>query len=262
MKTTIYYFSGTGNSLKIAKEITERLEDTELIPIAKIWEEKNIESKNERIGFIFPLYWSGLPKIVHEFIDKINVTNSNYFFSVVTSTGDINEQPLQQLDRLLNKKAKKLNAGFYVDMPNNYILGFDIHSNERQKEFFENSIKQVKNILDIVNKQEDNITEEILGKDVSRSAKLNKNFRDSVYESDKAFHVNDDCNNCGICEKVCPMNNIILKSGIPEWQHKCQQCLACINFCPEKAIQYGEKTQKTQRYYHPDITFRDIAKQK
>jgi len=262
MKTTIYYFSGTGNSLKVAQDLAERLEDTELIPIAKIWQEENLESKSEKIGFIFPLYYSGLPKIVHDFINKLNIRRTNYFFIVVTSTGDINEQSLQQLDKLLKNKAKKLNAGFYVNMPNNYIIGFDIHSKERQKKFFENSTKEIKKISEIVNNQEDNITQEILVKDVTRSAKINKNFRDSVNESDKAFHLNENCNNCGICKKVCPVNNIILLKGIPEWQHKCQQCLACINFCPEKAIQFGNQTQNTQRYHHPEISIKDIVKQK
>lgn len=262
MKTTIYYFSGTGNSLKVTKDLAERLEDTELIPIARIWDEEKLESKSEKIGFIFPLYYSGLPKLVYDFIDKLNTSKTKYFFTVVTSTGDINEQPLQQLDKLLKKKSKKLNAGFYVNMPNNYIIGFDIHSKERQKEFFENSTKEIKIISEIVTNQEDNLTQEILGKDVDRSAKINKNFRDSVNESDKAFHINESCNSCGICEKICPVNNIILKNRIPEWQHKCQQCLACINFCPEKAIQFGNQTQNTQRYHHPEISIKDIVKQK
>ena len=53
MKTAIYYFSGTGNSLKVAQDLVEKLEDTELRPIAKIWKEKNLESTSENTGFIF-----------------------------------------------------------------------------------------------------------------------------------------------------------------------------------------------------------------
>jgi len=262
METTIYFFSGTGNSLKIAKDLAEKLGNSELIPIAKVWQMENLKSKSEIVGFIFPLYYSGLPKIVYDFINKLNLSKSNYFFTVVTSTGDINEQTLQQLNKILKKKSKKLNAGFYINMPNNYIIGFDIHSEERQKEFFETAIKEVKIISKIVNNRENNLTQDIFKKDVTRSAKVNKSFRDSVYESDKSFYADENCNSCGICEKVCPVNNIILINGIPEWQHKCQQCLACINFCPEKAIQFGKETLKTQRYHHPEIKLQDIASQK
>ncbi|MFX0059905.1 MAG: EFR1 family ferrodoxin [Candidatus Hodarchaeota archaeon] len=262
MKTKIYYFTGTGNSLKIARDLAHELGNSELIAIAKVWQMENIESESEKVGFIFPLYYSGLPKIVHDFINSLNISKSNYFFTVVTSTGDINEQPLQQLDKMLQTKSKKLNAGFYIKMPNNYIIGFNVHSKERQDNFFENAIKEVKIISKVVSNKQNNLTQEILEKDVSRSAKVNKNFLESVHESDKSFYADENCNSCGICEKICPVNNIILIDGIPEWQHKCQQCLACINFCPEKSIQFGKETLKTGRYHHPAISVQDIIQQK
>lgn len=37
MKSTIYYFSGTGNSLIIARNLNKKLGDSELVPIAKVW---------------------------------------------------------------------------------------------------------------------------------------------------------------------------------------------------------------------------------
>jgi MinD superfamily P-loop ATPase len=89
-----------------------------------------------------------------------------------------------------------------------------------------------------------------------------KKFRDKVYASDKSFYANEDCTNCGICESVCPVNNIVLTEGLPQWQHKCQQCLACINFCPENAIQFGTKSLETGRYHHPEITVQEIMNQK
>ena len=96
----------------------------------------------------------------------------------------------------------------------------------------------------------------------NRLGKLNKSFIEKVNESDKSFYSDNNCTSCGICEKICPVNNIIIIDGKPQWQHKCQQCLACINLCPEKSIQFGTKTLKTQRYHHPEITVQDITNQK
>ena len=262
MQTTIYYFTGTGNSLKIARDLAQKLEECELIPIVKVWQMENLESTSEKIGFIFPLYYSGLPKMVYDFIHKIDLKKSNYFFAVITSAGDINELPLQQLEKILKTKTKTLSAGFFITMPNNYIIGFDIHSEKRQTEFFEEAIKRVGKISEIVKDKKENLSQDIFEKNLSRSEGINQTFRDEVFESDNSFYTDDNCNNCGICEKVCPVYNIVLIEGIPHWQHKCQQCLACINFCPEKSIQFGTETLKTGRYHHPEITLQEIINQK
>ncbi len=262
MKTTIYYFTGTGNSLKIAKSLSEKLDDCDLIAIAKIWEEDYLASSTEKVGFVFPLYYAGLPKIVYDFLQKIELSKSNYFFAVVTYAGDINTTPLQQIQSILDAKSKTLSAGFYILMPNNYIIGYDVHSEARQKDYFEEAIKKIEIIHKIVEKNESNLGKEIFEKHRIKSEKFNKDFRDNVYAYDKSFYVEDTCTSCGICVKVCPVNNIKLEDGIPQWHHKCQQCLACINFCPEKCIQFGKKTIKTQRYHHPEINVKDLINQK
>ena len=258
---TIYFFTGTGNSLKVAKALTEKLKASELIPIAKIWQIENINSTTEKVGFIFPLYYSGLPKIVYDFIHKLDLSKSNYIFTVITSAGDINEQPLQQLNKVLLTKDKPLNAGFYITMPSNYIIGYEVPSEEYQKECFEKASTQVELISEIIKKKKENLNQDIFEKDVSRSEGINKEFRDEVNESDRSFYADENCTSCGICEEVCPVFNIILVEGKPQWQHKCQQCLACINFCPEESIQFGTDTLKTQRYNHPEISLQEIIDQ-
>lgn len=262
MKTTIYYFTGTGNSLKIAQIIAEGLNDCELVPIAKVWEDDPLVSQSEKVGIIFPLYYAGLPKIVYDFLSKIDLTKSNYFFTVVTYAGDINTTPLLQIETILNSNSKSLSAGYYVLMPNNYIIGYDVHSDARQKEYFEEAIKRVSEIVDTVKKNETNLTKNIFEKRRIKSEKFNSDFRNSVNKSDKTFYAEDTCTSCGICVEICPVSNIDLVDGKPKWQHKCQQCLACINYCPEKSIQFGEKTIKTQRYHHPDVEVKDLIHQK
>ncbi|MFX0083564.1 MAG: EFR1 family ferrodoxin [Candidatus Hodarchaeota archaeon] len=262
MSSTIYFFTGTGNSLKIAKDVAEKLGDCELIPIAKIWEKRNLKSESEKIGFVFPLYYSGLPKIVYDFIERIDLNNSEYFFTIVSSGGDVTELPLQQVEKLLKAKSKALNAGFLITMPNNYIVGFDIHSEQQQKEFFEKETVQVKEISEIVRSKTGNLNNDIFKKNLGRLERFNTRFREKVNESDKNFYAEDNCNSCGICEIVCPVNNIMMIDRVPEWQHECQQCFACINFCPEKAIQFGTGTLKTQRYHNPEIAIEEITNQK
>ena len=49
-----------------------------------------------------------------------------------------------------------------------------------------------------------------------------------------------------------------MSDGKIEWQHMCEQCLRCLHWCPEKAIQFGKKTQNRGRYHHPDIKVQDF----
>lgn len=66
MKTILYYFTGTGNSLAVARAIADRLPDTELIPIPMLLldGEKIRAQKDANIGVISPLYAMGLPGLV------------------------------------------------------------------------------------------------------------------------------------------------------------------------------------------------------
>jgi len=256
MNTTIYYFTGTGNSLKIAQLLCDKLKECELVSIASIWEDEIIKSTSEKVGFVFPLYYAGLPKIVKDFISKMDFSNSEYFFTVVTNAGDITDLPLYQIEMILVKKSKKLNAGFFITMPNNYIIGYDVHPKEKQLEFFEKAYKKADEIVNIIEKQGDVLRLDTDENKRKRQAKFNKTFHENVNHNDKEFYSDENCTSCGICEKICPVQNIILVDGKPEWQHRCQQCLACINYCPEKAIQFGTQTLKTQRYHHPEIDFK------
>ena len=64
-----------------------------------------------------------------------------------------------------------------------------------------------------------------------------------------AFQVRDACIGCGQCADRCPMNNITIKAGKPVWGNDCTHCMACICYCPTKAIEYGKKSVGKPRYH-------------
>ncbi|MEN6358816.1 MAG: hypothetical protein ABFD59_01960 [Smithella sp.] len=47
-------------------------------------------------------------------------------------------------------------------------------------------------------------------------------------------------------------------SFAPAWHHRCEQCFACIQWCPEEAIQYGKGTRNKKRCHHPEISLKDM----
>lgn len=258
MKTTIFYYSGTGNSLKIAKDISDKLENSKLVPVAKFWQQDSIIPQSEKVGLVFPLYFMGCPSIIHDFLSKLAFNEVKYIFVVVTSHHGSSGATLYQINKILKKKSKALNAGFSIKMPGNYIPMYDIASKESHNRDFKQAKEKIETIAEIINKN---------GKELEKKSLsfigsfFNKLFNKNVHKSDKKFYADEKCNSCKVCKKVCPVNNIKIVNGKPEWQHRCQRCLACIHFCPQEAIQYGKKTASRKRYHHPEIIVDDIINQ-
>ena len=81
MENIVFYFSGTGNSLKVAKTLAEKLGNCKIVSMARL--EKNaLDKEYDSIGFVYPTYCWGLPKIVRKFIENMNFLNINttYFY--------------------------------------------------------------------------------------------------------------------------------------------------------------------------------------
>ncbi|MBI5016050.1 MAG: hypothetical protein HZB55_11275 [Deltaproteobacteria bacterium] len=77
---------------------------------------------------------------------------------------------------------------------------------------------------------------------------------------DKKFWVDGKCNSCRVCAKICPARNIKLEGGRPAWLHRCEQCLACIQWRPKEAIQCGTKPPGYRRYRHPEVELAEILR--
>ena len=71
----IFYFSGCGNSKHVAESIAAGLNDS-LIFIPEAAREDRYEyelAEGESLGFVFPIYAWGPPKLVLDFIEKLKV---------------------------------------------------------------------------------------------------------------------------------------------------------------------------------------------
>ena len=257
MKTTLYYFSGTGNSLAVARDIGALLGETELIPVSKALR-YGVKGQVESIGVIFPVYIWGMPLVVDEFIRTLKPADAKYFFAVCTY-GGFPAATLVQVQKVLGARGITLSAGFGVKMPGNYTPMYGAIDEEKQKKMFAAEKEKVKEIALAVKE-----------KKVSAPAKgfflMNFIFTDIVYkfsaknmpEMDGKFLADEKCNSCGVCARVCPAKNIEMRDGKPVWQHRCYQCLACLQWCPVESIQYGEATKKRKRYRHPDVKLDDF----
>lgn len=256
MDSVIYYFSGTGNSLKVAKDIASKLGNTALIKICKDNMMLSEGTVFKKVGIVFPVYYYGLPVMVKEFVENLRLNSDSYVYTVATCGGSVGVA-VKRLKHILDTKGILLSSAFTVVMPDNYQVMYSPPSDEKQQKLFVLEEEKVQPIVDIINKLEKSPFEErnsfpskLLGGMLSR--------RFNPKDKDKNFWSDEKCNGCGICAKVCPANNIKIEQSRPKWLHECEHCLACMHWCPKHSLQYKKGTIKRDRYHHPDITVNEL----
>jgi ferredoxin len=142
-------------------------------------------------------------------------------------------------------------------MHGNYILMYESPAGKKQEEILAKADKEIAGITGPVSTCE---RRDLPFSLISRVlyTLLYPWFRSHAHTDDKKFSVTDKCTSCGTCVAICPVKNIELVKKKPVWRHHCELCCACIHNCPVQAIQAGPRTEKWQRYRHPEITVAEL----
>ncbi len=241
----IFFFSGTGNSEWVAQKLAEQTGDKKLRitkSMMKLDWTQHIKDEKQ-IGFVFPIYAWAIPKIVLQFINTITLPQQAFRF-IVCTCGD-------EAGYALNK-LKNFDSYYSIIMPNNYIIGYNVDSKEVIEKKVNNARKKIREICDEITAKNKRV-EIVFGALPTLKTWFGYHGFDRFMMSSKPFYVENSCNSCGLCEKICPVNNIKFVNDKPVWGNECQLCLGCIHRCPMTAIQYGNGTKKKGRYYFSEI---------
>lgn len=252
MKSRIYYFTGTGNSLYIARELAKGIKGCDTKSITQSMDD---EYNFDTVGVVCPNYSYDVPHLVGTFLERLKkIGNYNYLFVTLSAGGDFGYISKKVQRRL---KGARLKSIFQHYMPFNFLPFGDVTTPDKQKELFSKLEEELSVNLKIINSREEHIDNR-----VQPFSKYMQFFYNAAYplipQFDRIFTTTDKCNGCDVCQKVCPVNNIILKNDRPKWNHRCQQCYACVHWCPKEAILCGKKSKDKGRYHHPDVTIKEI----
>ena len=251
----ICYFSGTGNSLWVAKTVSAHFADDRLVDMADAVVSGNSLtfnlSEGERLGFVFPVHSWGIPWIVRQFIEKMTIENyrNNLIYCILTC-GDDSGLTNRMLQKLFRRKGWLCRHIYSVQMPNTYVVfpGFDADPIELEQKKKANAVPTLERIMAAI----------VADAPIDCYLQKGQQFLKSriIYPlfcrlkmSSKPFHTTDSCTACGLCAKVCPTHNIRLENGRPVWGDCCTQCLSCLHRCPTTAIEYGKESVGKRRYY-------------
>lgn len=274
----IFYFSGTGNTKWVAKQIADAIGE-ELLYIPDLIRKGQYEyewHEGERIGFCFPTHGWQPPGIVREFIRKLRMRGFGNPQLKASEFGNSEELPycwalttcgdnMGEAMTILNKdlaKNTKLNVAdsqplqaetlFSVIMPESYVCLPFMKTDTEEKEAMKIELAklQLPHIIQMIEERRRGIEELEKGATPRLYSYVIGGYFNKRMITDTKFTIDEDvCIKCGKCAKVCPVDNI--KGTPPAWIHngRCTCCLACYHHCPVHAINYGKITRKRGQYY-------------
>lgn len=255
IKITVFYYSGTGNSFYVAKKIVENFQEGKLVSITTTMDRK-IECDSKIIGIVFPIHGKYVPPIVFDFIFGIKMTNDPYVFAIATY-GGFSGKTLSVIDAIISENGYELSYGNKILMPANCVISYPlINKSEKTYQKIEKHINKICDDLKL--KKEKKIKKKIKLKEKHLMFVLRK--KEKYLQRGKLFYSTDSCTKCEKCVKLCPVANIKMGDGKVHFLEKCILCMACINWCPQQAINWEGKTEKRNRYTNPNISYKEFVR--
>ncbi len=247
----VYYFSGTGNSLRAARTLAALLHMPAPVAMTECREAECAAAATDTDKiFVFPVYAWSAPPVVTDFIARLPAPADTRAREVraVFTCGDDTGLTDRRLSRALARRGYRLTAAYAVRMRNTYVSlpGFDTDDAETAREKEKAFAPRMAHIAEALAAHAPYAKAETLHGPLAwtKSYALQPLFARFLMNDRRFRAAASRCTRCGRCAKVCPLHNIRPDTaGFPQWHGHCVHCLACYHACPRHAIEYGRFTR-------------------
>ncbi|MGN0280955.1 MAG: EFR1 family ferrodoxin [Prevotella sp.] len=264
-KRIVLYFTGTGNCLYIARQLAGKEGETLCIP--QLMRKKQFEIEADEIGLVYPIYGHMPPYMVRQFVKKARL-KADYKFAVLTY--GMRKCNAVEIWDGISKKAD--NAFDYIGtliMVDNWLPNFDMNEQMKIDKHIPENLAKITADIGSRRRWHEPVSQEEREQHQGfmRLSGLDPEVG-FLMKAEKYFTVTDACIDCGICTYVCPRGNYDLTSRGVRTQGDCEFCFACIQNCPQKAIQFkkiedgtwpdGTEKNPNARYRNENVSLMDL----
>lgn len=264
-KRVVLYFTGTGNCLYVARQLAGK--EGEILSIPQLMRKKQFEIEADEIGLVYPIYGHMPPYMVREFIKKAQL-KAEYKFAVLTY-GMRKCNAVEIWDGISRKAGNVFDYIGTIVMVDNWLPNFDMNEQMKIDKHIPENLAKITSDLSNRRRWHEPVTQEEREQHEGFMSLSGLNPEVGfLMKADRSFRVTDDCIHCGICTYVCPRGNYQLTGQGVKMQGDCEFCFACIQNCPQRAIQFkknedgtwpdGSEKNPNARYRNENVSLMEL----